>query len=173
MAGRLDAVVAGPRGGLYGHGRRRRCRVWRQRDAAATLHRAQLPHALGVSSDLKVFLGTRGFTVPRTLTGTGRPRSRPLLPPDTRGLEARAWAVTQAARQWRLVSWRARFCAVRVTPAHDWQRPAGSHPKCGFCVNAIWKPRRAPNTTSWVCRPPPRCVGSCASPISALAIEQQ
>ena len=44
-------------------------------------------------------------------------------------VEARAWAATQAPRQWRLVSWRngthppwrARFCAVRVTPAHDWR----------------------------------------------------
>jgi SRSO17 transposase len=95
----------------------------------ATLHRAQLPYALGVSSDLKVFLGTPRLKVPPPLTGKGRPRSRALLPPDTHSVEARAWAATQAARQWRLVSWRngtnpswrARFCAVRVTPAHDWR----------------------------------------------------
>lgn len=49
--------------------------------------------------------------------------------PDTGTIEARAWAALQTARQWRLVSWRngtnapwrARFCAVRVTPAHDWR----------------------------------------------------
>jgi len=93
-----------------------------------TLHRAQLPYAVGVSSDLKVFLGTPVLEAP-PLTGTGRPRTRRRLPPDTHTVEARAWAATQTPRQWRLVSWRhgphrpwrARFCAVRVTPAHDWR----------------------------------------------------
>ena len=42
------------------------------------------------------------------------------------------WAATHTRRHWRLVSWRngtnapwrARFCATRVTPAHDWrERP--------------------------------------------------
>jgi SRSO17 transposase len=95
----------------------------------STLHRAQLPYALGVSSDLKVFVGTPALESPPPLTGKGRPRTRRLLPPDTHSIEARAWAATQPARQWRLVSWRngpnpawrARFCAVRVTPAHDWR----------------------------------------------------
>jgi SRSO17 transposase len=93
------------------------------------LHRAKLPYALGVSSDLTVFLGTPVVEVPPPLTGKGRPRTRRLLPPDTHTVKARAWAATQTARQWRLVSWRngtqppwrARFCAVRVTPAHDWR----------------------------------------------------
>jgi SRSO17 transposase len=94
-----------------------------------TLHRAKLPYALGVSSDLKVFLGTPMLEAPPALIGKGRPRTRRQLPPDTHTIEARAWAATQAPRQWRLVSWRngthpawrARFCAVRVTPAHDWR----------------------------------------------------
>jgi SRSO17 transposase len=94
-----------------------------------TLHRAKLPYALGVSSDLKVFLGTPALNGPPPLTGKGRPRPRRRLPPDTHAVEARAWAATQTPRQWRLVSWRkgsnrpwrARFCAVRVTPAHDWR----------------------------------------------------
>ena len=94
-----------------------------------TLHRAQLPYALGVSSDLTVFLGTPALEAPPPLTGKGRPRTRRHLPLDTHTVEARAWAATQAPRQWRLVSWRngtnpawrARFCAVRVTPAHDWR----------------------------------------------------
>jgi SRSO17 transposase len=101
-------------------------------DSAAlrsTLHRAQLPYALGVSSDLKVFLGTPTLEIPPPLTGKGRPRTRRLLPTDTHSIEARAWAGTQPPRQWRLVSWRnganppwrARFCAVRVTPTHDWR----------------------------------------------------
>ena len=94
-----------------------------------TLHRAKLPYALGVSSDLKVFLGTPTLEAPPALIGKGRPRTRRHVPPDTHPIEARAWAATQAPRQWRLVSWRngtnpawrARFCAVRVTPAHDWR----------------------------------------------------
>jgi SRSO17 transposase len=94
-----------------------------------TLHRAGLPYALGVSSDLKVFVGTPGLIAPTPLPGKGRPRTRPHLPPGTSTIDARAWAATQTPRQWRLVSWRngthppgrARFCAVRVTPAHDWR----------------------------------------------------
>jgi SRSO17 transposase len=95
----------------------------------STLHRAKLPYALGVSSDLKIFVGTPALEVPPPQMGKGRPRTRRLLPPNTHSLEARAWAATQPARRWRLVSWRngsnppwrARFCAVRVTPAHDWR----------------------------------------------------
>lgn len=94
-----------------------------------TLHRAKLPYALGVSSDLKVFLGTPTLQAPLPLTGKGRPRTQRHLPPDTHSIEARAWAAAQARRHWRLVSWRnagnppwrARFCAVRVTPAHEWR----------------------------------------------------
>jgi SRSO17 transposase len=94
-----------------------------------TLHRAKLPYALGVSSDLTVFLGTPPLLMPPASTGMGRPRTRPQLPPDTQPIAARAWAAAQPPRQWRLVSWRngsnppwrARFCATRVTPAHDWR----------------------------------------------------
>ena len=94
-----------------------------------TLHRAKLPYALGVSSDLKVFLGTPRLESPPPLVGKGRPRTRRLLPSDVQTVEARVWAARQTPRQWRLVSWRngtnppwrARFCAVRVTPAHDWR----------------------------------------------------
>jgi SRSO17 transposase len=96
----------------------------------STLHRAKLPYALGVSSDLKVFVGTPALEAPPPQAGKGRPRTRRRLPPDTHSIEARAWAAAQPARQWRLVSWRngsnppwrARFCAVRVTPTHDWRK---------------------------------------------------
>jgi SRSO17 transposase len=92
-------------------------------------HRAKLPYALGVSSDLKVFLGTPALQAPTPLIGKGRPRTRLHLAPGTMPIEARAWAATPAPRRWRLVSWRngtnppwrARFCATRVTPAHDWR----------------------------------------------------
>jgi len=93
------------------------------------LHRAQLPYALGVSSTLHVFLGTPTTVAPPTPAGTGRPRTRPTLAPGVTALEVRRWAAAQPARAWRVVSWRngtqpawrARFCATRVTPAHDWR----------------------------------------------------
>jgi SRSO17 transposase len=95
-----------------------------------TLHRARLPYALGVSSTLKLFLGTPTVLTPPPLIGKGRPRTRQCLPPEVHTVEARAWAASQPSRAWRLVSWRnggnrpwrARFCAVRVTPAHDWRK---------------------------------------------------
>jgi SRSO17 transposase len=94
-----------------------------------TLYRAQLPYALGVSADLKMVLGTPVLQPPASPTDTGRPRTRWRLPDGTQPVEARAWAATQSSRQWRLVSWRyganppwrARFCAIRVTPWHDWK----------------------------------------------------
>ena len=94
-----------------------------------TLHRARLPYALGVASDVKVFLGAPRLQPPGAPPRTGRPRTRPQLPVDTQAIEARAWAATQGPPQWRRVAWRngtnppwrARFCAIRVTPAHDWR----------------------------------------------------
>jgi len=93
------------------------------------LHRAHLPYALGVSSTLTVFVGTPTLVAPAPRAGLGRPRSRRTLAPEVSALEARAWAAAQPARVWRVVSWRngthpiwrARFCATRVTPAHDWR----------------------------------------------------
>lgn len=94
------------------------------------LHRAALPYALGVSSTLKVFVGTPGIVPPPpSRAGAGRPRTRPTLAPGVTAVDARTWAADQPARAWRVVSWRngtqpawrARFCATRVTPAHDWR----------------------------------------------------
>ncbi len=139
-----------------------------------TLHRAKLPYALGVSSDLKVFLGTPGLESPPPLTGKGRPRTRRRLPPETQTIEARVWAATQTPRRWRFVSWRngtnppwrARFCAVRVTPAHDWRGPDGSRPKSGCCANGIWLAATVSVTTWCICRPPRRCAPLSVWPIS-------
>ena len=93
------------------------------------LHRAKLPYALGVSSTLKVFLGTPALAAQAPVAGKGRPRTRWGLASDVAAVEARAWAAAQAPHAWRRVSWRngahpawrARFCAVRVTPTHDWR----------------------------------------------------
>jgi SRSO17 transposase len=85
-----------------------------------TLHRLQLPYAVGVSSTLTVFCGT-----PTLLPGT-----RPTLAPEVVPIKLRDLVATIPARAWRLVSWRngknapwrARFWACRVTPAHDWRQ---------------------------------------------------
>jgi SRSO17 transposase len=52
------------------------------------------------------------------------------LPTGVQPITAHAVAAAQSARAWRMVSWRnglnrpwrARFTAVRVTPAHDWRQ---------------------------------------------------
>ncbi len=93
-----------------------------------TLHRAQLPYALGVSSHLTIFLDTPPAAVPPS-GPIGRPRTQLVLAPGIVAITAQAWAAAQPARAWRLVSWRngtnrpwrARFLAQRVTPAHDWR----------------------------------------------------
>jgi len=94
-----------------------------------TLHRAHLPYALGVSSDLKVFPGTPSLQPPPPRVGKGRPRTRAALAPDVTSVTARVLAAAQPARAWRIVRWRngtnpprqARFTAQRVTPAHEWR----------------------------------------------------
>jgi len=94
-----------------------------------TLHRAHLPYALGVSSDLKVFVGTPPLLAPAPIVSKGRPRIRRVLVPGVATVTATELATAQPARAWRIVSWRngshrpwrARFTALRVTPAHDWR----------------------------------------------------
>lgn len=93
------------------------------------LHRAHLPYALGVSSTLTVFPGTPQLIAPPPRSGLGRPRTRARLAPDVTRCTVREWAATQPPRVWRTIAWRngtnrpwrARFCATRVTPAHDWR----------------------------------------------------
>jgi len=94
-----------------------------------TLHRAKLPYALGVSSDLKAFPGTPRLEPPAPMTGMGRPRTRPVLAPGEQTFTVAALVAAQPAHAWRRVSWRngtnapwrAAFMALRVTPGHDWR----------------------------------------------------
>ena len=94
-----------------------------------TLHRAKLPYALGVSSDLKVFPGIPRLEVPAPLIGKGRPRTRRVLARGEQTITVAALVAAQPARAWRRVSWRnganapwrAAFLALRVTPGHDWR----------------------------------------------------
>ena len=102
---------------------------------SATLRRDVAPRAAAVrlgrlvdAHRLRRHAGPRGAR--RARAGLGRPRiAAARWPPTCPPLEARAWAAAQPARAWRVVSWRngthpawrARFCATRVTPAHDWR----------------------------------------------------
>jgi SRSO17 transposase len=94
------------------------------------LHRAHLPYALGVSCDLKVFVGTPSLVAPTPQIGRGGPRTRPLLAPGVGSVLVSTLASEAATGEWRIVTWRngshppwrARFWARRVTPAHDWRR---------------------------------------------------
>lgn len=95
-----------------------------------TLHRWRVPYAMGISSTLTVFRGTPCLRVPPPLVGKGRPRTRLVLAPDAAAVAVAALVAAQPARAWRVVSWRngsnppwrARFTALRVTPAHDWRQ---------------------------------------------------
>ncbi len=95
-----------------------------------TLHRAKLPYALGVSSALTVSLTPPPPPErPPATHARGRPRTRPVLPAAITPITAAAVATARPRRAWRVITWRngsnrpwrARFIAVRVTPAHDWR----------------------------------------------------
>ena len=97
------------------------------------LHRAGLPYALGITSQLGVFVGPVRLRPPRDTAGQpGRRRRKMTLgvgmaPPRSVAAVVAAWP----ASRWRTLTWRnrpqgrrwsARFAATRVTPAHAWQR---------------------------------------------------
>jgi SRSO17 transposase len=94
-----------------------------------TLHRLQLPYALGISSTLTVFRGTPPVAVPARKPGRTATPTRLQLTDDTRPEAVRRIAASLPARAWRRVAWRnganrgwaAHFAALRVTPAHDWR----------------------------------------------------
>ena len=105
MALGAHVAAADPRGRLSDHRGARRCGIRGQRDAAAVLHRAGLPYALGISSHLTVFRDA-----------------------DTSAVAVRAIAEQLPRTAWRIVTWRngrnrpwkAQFAALRVTPAQRW-----------------------------------------------------
>ena len=91
-----------------------------------TLHRWQLPYALGVSGDLTVFRGTPTL---RPRPDARSPRNRRAGWPDQAPIAVDALAQALPPSAWQRVRWRnginapweADFAAVRVTPARDWR----------------------------------------------------
>jgi SRSO17 transposase len=96
----------------------------------AALHRLRLPYALGISSNLVVFLRRPRALPPRAPQGPGRPATRARLIDGSPAVAVSQLAHALPAAAWRVVAWRngrqprrrARFAAVRVTPAHDWRQ---------------------------------------------------
>jgi SRSO17 transposase len=92
-----------------------------------TLHRLQLPYALGISPTLTVFRGTPTLRVDSTQPP---PRNRRDGWPDRDPVGVRAISDALPPRTWRRVTWRngtnpaweADFAALRVTPATDWRQ---------------------------------------------------
>ena len=96
----------------------------------AALHRLHLPYALGISSTLTVFRTRPRWVrrVPR-VGGPGRPRTACRVAETERPLSVAALARQQPRKAWRWIRWRngaqptrrARFVALRVTPATGWR----------------------------------------------------
>jgi len=92
-----------------------------------TLHRLQLPYALGISPTLTVFRGTPTLRVDRAQP---KPRNRREGWPDQEAISVRTLSDALPVRAWRRVTWRngtnppwaADFAALRVTPATDWRQ---------------------------------------------------
>jgi SRSO17 transposase len=91
-----------------------------------TLHRLDLPYALGISPTLTVFRGTPTLRVDRAQPP---PRNRREGWPDQEPVSVRTRSDALRPRAWRRVQWRngtnpvweADFAALRVTPATDWR----------------------------------------------------
>jgi SRSO17 transposase len=96
----------------------------------AALHRLRLPYAFGISSTLTVFRQRPRLLqrVPRA-DGLGRPRTARRVSDTDRPMSVAEIARHQPRAAWRWIRWRngaqpsrrARFVAVRVTPARGWR----------------------------------------------------
>jgi len=94
----------------------------------ACLHRLRLPYAVGISSNVTVFLGSPHL-VWHARGACGRPRKHPELAAGVQAIPVSTVMVTTKMR-WQRITWRNRRdtrrwtvngAAIRVTPAHDWR----------------------------------------------------
>ena len=127
------------------------------------LHRWRLPYAVGVSRHLTVFPGTPAVHVPPSAR-TGRPRSQLVLVHDTRPIAVRALALALAGARVATGD----LAQRDESPLGGSLRGRARHPRprlarsttgargLAACANRISAPRRAPNTSSSICRPPRR-----------------
>ena len=95
----------------------------------AALHRLRLPYALGISSTLTVFVRRPRLVAPIPREGRGRPRTACRVAETDRPIGVREVARGLPRSAWRWIRWRngtqpsrrARFAALRVTPAKGWR----------------------------------------------------
>ena len=94
----------------------------------AFLHRLRVSYAVGISSNVTVFLGSPKL-VWYTQNARGRPRKHPELAAGVKAIPVSTVMAT-TKRRWQRISWRHRRdtrrwtvngAAIRVTPAHDWR----------------------------------------------------
>lgn len=95
----------------------------------AALHRLALPYALGISSTLTVFVRRPQLVTRVPRSGPGRPRTARRVRNADRPIAVRGVAHDLPRSAWRWITWRnggqpsrrARFAALRVTPATGWR----------------------------------------------------
>lgn len=96
----------------------------------AALHRLRLAYALGISATLTVFVRRpRLVSRPPRVGGPGRPRTARRVADTDHPLSVAELARQQPRSAWRWIRWRngtqpsrrARFVAMRVTPARGWR----------------------------------------------------
>jgi SRSO17 transposase len=94
----------------------------------AYLHRLRLPYAVGISSNVTVFLGSPQ-RVWHARGARGRPRTHPELAAGVKAIPV-STVMASTQKRWQRITWRHRrdtrqwtvnCAAIRVTPAHDWR----------------------------------------------------
>ena len=109
------------------------------------LDRLRLAYAVGVSSNLTMWVDVPAILAPPPQPRGGRPRTRPLLAGQPRPLSAAAWAAQQPRRAWKRITWRngahrlwaAQFVAARMTPAVLWRRKQPLRPVWLLCQRPV------------------------------------
>ena len=111
------------------------------------LDRLRLSYAVGVSSNLTMWIDVPAILAPPPHPRGGRPRTRPLLAGQPRPLSAAAWAAQQPRHAWTRITWRngahrqwaAQFVAARMTPTVLWRRKRPLRPVC-WCQRPVVRP---------------------------------
>jgi len=120
------------------------------------LHHAELEYVLSVGTETKVFTAETTFTVPQRQGATGRPRSRPR--PDREPVAITQLIADLPAEQFQTVTFRdgpeeqpvtSRFCFVRVSAAHDWQKATPRPPREEWLI-AEWPEGHERPSDYWI-----------------------
>jgi SRSO17 transposase len=120
------------------------------------LHDVELEYVLSVGAETKVFTAETTFAVPERQGSTGRPRSRPH--PDREPVAIAQLIADLPGEQFQTVTFRdgpdgepvtSRFCIVRVSAAHDWQKATPCPPRQEWLI-AEWPEGRDQPSDYWI-----------------------